>query len=60
MEAAILAAEAVVAEREGEVEGAAAAGHVALTAACRALEEAHRAVTQLYDRWQELEARRGH
>jgi ATP-binding cassette subfamily F protein uup len=59
MEAAILAAEAVVVERQTAVEGAAGAGHVALAEACRALEEAQRAVERLYTRWQELEARRG-
>ena len=42
MEAAILAAEEAVAEREAEVERAATAGHVALADACRALEEAQR------------------
>ena len=59
MEAAILAAEEAVALRQAEVERAAAAGHVALAAACRALEEAQRAVEILFARWQELEARRG-
>ena len=41
------------------MERAAAAGHVALADACRALEDAQRAVERLYARWQELEARRG-
>ena len=59
MEAAILAAEEAVAERQAEVERAATAGHVALADACRALEEAQHAVERLYARWQELEARRG-
>lgn len=59
MEAAILAAEAAVADCEAEVDRAAAAGHAVLTNACRALEEAQRAVERLYARWQELEARRG-
>ena len=59
MEAAILAAEEAVAERTAAVERAATAGHVALAEACRALEEAQRAVEGLYARWQELEARRG-
>ena len=59
MEAAILAAEEVVATCEVEVEHAAEAGHTALTAACRALAEAQRAVEDLYNRWQELEGRRG-
>jgi ATP-binding cassette subfamily F protein uup len=59
MESAILAAEETVAARQAEVNGAAAAGHVALAEACRSLEEAQRQVEQLYARWQELEARRG-
>jgi ATP-binding cassette subfamily F protein uup len=59
METNILAAEAVVAERQAAVERAATAGHVALADACRALEEAQRTVERLYARWQELEARRG-
>ncbi|MCZ2342168.1 MAG: ABC-F family ATP-binding cassette domain-containing protein [Bacteroidales bacterium] len=59
MEAAVLAAEEIVATRQAEVEAAATAGHAALTAACQALEEAQHAVEQLYARWQELETRRG-
>jgi ATP-binding cassette subfamily F protein uup len=59
MEGAILAAETEVARCEGEVERAAGAGHVALTAACRALEAAQHEVERLYNRWQELESRRG-
>jgi ATP-binding cassette subfamily F protein uup len=59
MEAAILAAEAVVVHRQTEVERAATAGHAALAEACRALDEAQRAVERLYGRWQELDARRG-
>ena len=59
MEAAILAAEAVVVHRQREVERAATAGHAVLAEACRALEEAQRAVERLYGRWQELDARRG-
>jgi ATP-binding cassette subfamily F protein uup len=59
MEAAILAAEAVVVHRQREVEQAATAGHAVLAEACRALEEAQRAVERLYGRWQELDARRG-
>ena len=59
MEAAILAAEEAVADRQAEVERAATAGHVALAEACRALEEAQQAVERLYARWQELEAKRG-
>jgi ATP-binding cassette subfamily F protein uup len=57
MEAAILAAEEVVVRRQAEA--AATAGHVALAAAYRALEEAQQAVERLYARWQELEAKRG-
>jgi len=59
MEAAILAAEAVVVHRQRAVEQAATAGHAVLAEACRALEEAQRAVERLYGRWQELDARRG-
>lgn len=58
MEAAILAAEQEVALREAAVEQAATAGHVALTDACRALEDAQRTVERLYARWEELEAKR--
>jgi ABC transport system ATP-binding/permease protein len=58
MEAAILAAEAAVAERQQQVERAAGAGHGALTDACHALQEAQHAVERLYERWQELEAKR--
>ncbi len=58
MEAAILAAEETVTARQAEVDRAAPAGHVALAEACRALEEAQRAVEQLYARWQELDAKR--
>jgi ATP-binding cassette subfamily F protein uup len=59
MEAAILAAEEAVAERQAAVDRAATAGHVALAEACKALEEAQHAVERLYARWQELEAKRG-
>ncbi len=58
MEAAILAAEEVVGQREAAVEQSATAGHAVLADACRALEEAQREVERLYARWQELEARR--
>ena len=58
MESAILAAEEAVAGREAEVAAAATAGHAVLADACRALEEAQRAVEQLYARWQELDAKR--
>jgi len=59
MESAILAAEAMVAERQGQVEQATAAGHVLLAEACRALEEAQGVVERLYERWQELEEKGG-
>jgi ABC transport system ATP-binding/permease protein len=59
IESAILTAEGVVAERQAVVERSAGAGHVALAEACRALEEAQREVERLYERWQELEAKRG-
>lgn len=59
MEAAITTAEQAVAHCQTEVEQAALAGHAALADACRALEEAQRAVELLYGRWQELEGKRG-
>jgi ATP-binding cassette subfamily F protein uup len=59
MEAAILAAEDAVAARQAEVDRASTAGHIALAAACRALEEAQHEVERLYARWQELDAKRG-
>jgi ATP-binding cassette subfamily F protein uup len=59
IEAAILAAEERLVECQGAVEAAANAGHVVLTEACRALEEAQGAVERLYARWQELETKRG-
>jgi ATP-binding cassette subfamily F protein uup len=59
MEAAILAAEDAVTQREADVERAATAGHTALADACRALELAQQEVERLYARWQELEALRG-
>lgn len=58
MEAAILVAEEAVTDCQQQVERSATAGHVALTQACTALEEAQRNVERLYARWQELEARR--
>jgi ATP-binding cassette subfamily F protein uup len=58
IEAAITGAEEVVVQRQAEVERAANAGHAALADACRALEEAQRNVERLYERWQELEAKR--
>jgi ABC transport system ATP-binding/permease protein len=59
IEAAITAAEEIVANQQAEVERASTAGHAALADACRGLEEAQRAVERLYERWQELEAKRG-
>jgi ATP-binding cassette subfamily F protein uup len=59
MEAAILVAEEAVADRQAAVERAAGEGHVALADACRALQEAQRAVERLYARWQDLEGKRG-
>jgi ABC transport system ATP-binding/permease protein len=59
MEAAVLTAEAALAVCEAEVGRAATAGHVALAAACQALDDARAKVERLYARWQELEARRG-
>jgi ATP-binding cassette subfamily F protein uup len=59
MEAAILAAEDELTARQAAVEQAAPAGHAALADACRAMEEALRAVERLYARWTELEAKRG-
>jgi ABC transport system ATP-binding/permease protein len=58
MEAAILAAEEAVEERQAKVQQA-ATDHVALADACRALEEAQGTVERLYTRWQELDAKRG-
>jgi ATP-binding cassette subfamily F protein uup len=58
MEAVIHAAEESLAKRQAEVEAAATAGHAALAEACVALEAAKQAVDRLYERWQELEAKR--
>ena len=59
IEAAITAAEEAVTAREADVATASTSGnHVALAAACKALEEAQSAVEKLYLRWQELEAKR--
>jgi ABC transport system ATP-binding/permease protein len=59
IEAAIMSAEEAVTAREADVAAASTGGnHVALTAACKALEEAQAAVEKLYARWQELEAKR--
>ncbi|MFO0824237.1 MAG: ABC-F family ATP-binding cassette domain-containing protein [Gemmataceae bacterium] len=59
MEAAIMAAEEKVATCEAAVSKVPPSDHVAMSAACRALEESQSAVEKLYARWQELEARRG-
>ena len=59
IEAAITVAEEAVAAREADVAAASTGGnHVALAAACQALEAAQAAVEGLYARWQELEAKR--
>ena len=57
MEAAITAAEKVVADSQAEVDRAASLSHAVLADACRALEQAQRTVERLYARWQELEAK---
>jgi ABC transport system ATP-binding/permease protein len=57
MEAAIMAAEELVATREAAVNSA-ASNHTALAEACRALEEAQATVEKLYARWSELESKR--
>ena len=58
METAIHEAEAILAERHKDVETASTAGHVALTEACHAMEDAQKEVDRLYARWAELEAKR--
>ena len=58
MEPAILAAEAELASRQAAVEKSATSGHEVLADACRAMEEAQRAVERLYARWAELEEKR--
>jgi ATP-binding cassette subfamily F protein uup len=58
MESAIVAAEKDVASCEAAVERSATAGHVSLSEACKALEEAQRTVERLYARWEELERKR--
>jgi ATP-binding cassette subfamily F protein uup len=60
MEAAILAAEEVLAEREQAVaDPAVATAPAALAARCQALEQSRAEVERLYARWAELEARQG-
>ncbi len=59
MEAAILAAEETVLQRQAAVELAAVGSHLMLHDACKELEEAQNAVAKLYARWEELEAKRG-
>jgi ATP-binding cassette subfamily F protein uup len=58
MEAAILAAEEALADHQADVEKNSTAGHEALTAACRAMENAQHTVERLYARWAELEGKR--
>jgi ATP-binding cassette subfamily F protein uup len=59
IEAVITAAEQALADCQAEVQRTATLGSSALAEACRALEEAQRNVQRLYERWQELEVRRG-
>jgi len=59
IEAAIHVAEADVARKQAAVEAAGQSGHTALAAACRDLESAQNLVEALYNRWQELESKRG-
>jgi ATP-binding cassette subfamily F protein uup len=60
MESAIEAAERAHAAAEASVaDPAVAADHPRMAAACRALEESQAAVARLYERWQELERKRG-
>ena len=58
MEERILAAEAVVAAKQQEVEAMGRTGdHARLRECCQALEAAQATVEKLYERWQELEAK---
>ena len=59
MEAALMAAEEAAVAREADVQAAATKGRDAIAAACKALDDAQKAVERLYARWQELEAKRG-
>jgi ABC transport system ATP-binding/permease protein len=59
METAIHEAEESMTKRQAEVQAAATAGHAALAEACLALDAARQTVDRLYERWQELEAKRG-
>ena len=60
MESAIEAAERAHAAAEASVaDPAVAADHPRMAAACRVLEESQAAVARLYERWQELERKRG-
>ena len=59
IESVIAKAEEVLEQRKAAVQDAATAGHIALSEACRHLEASQREVDKLYERWQELEARRG-
>ena len=58
MESVIHEAEATLTEKHSAVEAASTAGHVALTEACHAMEDAQQKVDRLYARWAELEAKR--
>lgn len=55
MEASISAAEETLTKCQAKVEQAATEGHVALTLACQAMEEAQQVVDRLYARWHELD-----
>ena len=60
MEERIMIAEQVVADRQREVEVAGrGANHVWLQERCRELQAAEDIVERLYERWQELEKKRG-
>jgi ABC transport system ATP-binding/permease protein len=58
MEANILAAEEAVVVREREVQSA-GTDHLRLQESCRQLQAAQEVVEKLYERWQELEGKRG-
>ena len=60
MEAAILAAESIVADRDAAaIDPTIASNAAELAARCHALDDAQHAVERLYTRWAELEAKRG-
>jgi len=57
MEAAIMAAEETLAQKQAAVEAAATASRAVLSAACAEMELAQHETERLYARWQELEAK---